>query len=178
MLKSPRVFPLILLMVILAACQQAVPSTTTVQITATPTTPTPDISSPLIGTYTTIITSRDVAGHPELNTGPQGQNAGGMALPGTWILTYRSDGIWLAQTNFELGRQYIGTGKYSITQNQITLLTDSRCLEYYVPYYGPGAQSATYTWQLSGKTLVLQTASDLCLPRKIIMTSHPWMRLK
>ena len=176
MLKSSRIFSLILLVVVLGACQQAAPPTAPVQVTVVPTPPTSAISSPLIGTYTTVITSQDVAGHPELDTGAQKENAGGMALPGTWVLTYRSDGIWLAQDNQEWGRQYIGTGVYSITHNQVTLLTDSKCLEYYVPYYGPEAQSATYSWQLHGKVLVLQTGKDLCLPRKIVLSSHPWTR--
>ncbi len=177
MLKSARVFSLVLLMFVLIACQQATPSVGSVQATVVPTTPPPAISSPLIGTYTTIITSQDVAGHPELDTSDMRENAGGMDLPGTWALTYRSDAVWLAQDNHGWGRQYIGTGFYRITQNQVTLLTDSKCLEYYVPLYGPEAQSATYSWQLSGTTLVLQTANDFCLPRKIVLTSHHWTRL-
>ncbi len=175
--KSLRIFFLVLLVVVLAACTQAAPSGGPVRSTLAPATPTPHISSPLIGTYTTTITSRDVAGHPELDTGFMKENAGGMALRGTWILIYRSDGIWIAQDSAEWGRQYIGTGVYSISGNQVTLLTDSKCLEYYVPLYGTDAQSATYTWQLSGKTLVLRTARDLCLPREIVLASHPWTRL-
>jgi hypothetical protein len=157
--KSFRVISLVLLPVVLVACQQVAPAASSVPATVVPTlpTPTPNISSPLIGTYITTITSHDVAGHPELDTGSQKENAGGMSLPGMWYLTYRSDGIWIAQGSAEWGRQYIGTGVYKITQNQVTLLTDSKCLEYYVPYFGPGAQSATYSWQLSGKTLLLQT---------------------
>lgn len=93
-----------------------------------------------------------------------------------WSLTYRSDGIWIAQDNNEYGRQYIGTGVFKIAGNQVTLLTDSKCLEYYVPYFGSEAQFATYTWQLHGNTLVLQTARDLCLPRHIVLASHTWMR--
>jgi hypothetical protein len=177
MLKSAHVFSLVLLLFVLEACQQAAPSVGSVQATVVLTTPPPAISSPLIGTYTTIITSQDLAGHPELDTSDMRENAGGMDLPGTWTLTYRSDAVWLAQDNRGWGRQYIGTGFYRITQNQVTLLTDSKCLEYYVPYYGPEAQSATYRWQLSGTTLVLQTANDFCLPRKIVLTSHHWTRL-
>lgn len=93
------------------------------------------------------------------------------------MLTYRSDGIWIAQDNNEYGRQYIGTGHFNISDHQVTLLTDSKCLEYYVPYYGTGAQSATYAWQLSGTTLTLRTASDLCTPRHIVLASHPWTRV-
>jgi hypothetical protein len=174
--KKSHFLSLILLTVVLVACQQVIPTNRSVPVTAVPTSPAQNISSPLIGTYTTTITSRDVTGHPELDTGSQKGNAGGMALPGTWTLTYRSDSIWIAQADAEWGRQYIGTGHYSITRNQVTFLTDSKCLEYYVPYYGPGAQSAIYSWQLRGETLVLQTANDLCLPRKIVLASHPWTR--
>lgn len=99
-----------------------------------------------------------------------------MALPGTWILTFRSDGVWIAEDSVGYGRQYIGTEVYTVVQNQVTLKTDSKCLEYYVPYYGPEAQSATYIWRLSGQKLILQTARDLCAPRKIVLASHPWTR--
>ncbi len=175
MSKSFRVFWLAPLLMILAACQQAGPSTAPIRSTAVPHTPTaiPAISSQLIGLYTTTITSRDVAGHPELDTAGMKENAGGMALPGTWTLSYRSDGIWLAQDSIEWGRQYIGTGPFSVSKNQVTLVNDSKCLE----YYGLQAQSATYSWRLSGDKLVLQTASDFCLPRKIVLVSHPWTRL-
>lgn len=177
MLKNSRIFVVLLMTIILIGCQQANPFPGSVQATVTPVTPTPDISSPLLGTYTTAIIGQDIAGYPELDTGNMKENAGGMALRGQWVLDYRSDGIWLAQDNAEWGRQYIGTGHYSITDHQVTLLTDSKCLEYYVPYYGAAAQSATYSWQLSGTTLTLHTASDLCIPRRIVLESHSWTRI-
>ncbi|HLH60892.1 MAG TPA: hypothetical protein VKV20_04345 [Ktedonobacteraceae bacterium] len=179
MKKIPRIFLPILLAVMLAGCFQSGPSSGPKRNTAllpTPT-PTPNISSPLIGTYTTTVTSKDVAGHPELNTGYMQGNAGGMAIPGMWYLTFRSDGIWIAQDNNEYGRQYIGTGMFKIDGNRVMLLTDSKCLEYYVPLYGSNAQFATYTWQLQGNTLLLQTTGDLCLPRHIVLASHTWMRV-
>ena len=178
MLKHTGLFFGLLLVIVLAGCQQAAPLPASVQATATPVTPTPDISSPLIGTYTTTITGQDIVDHPELDTGDQKGNAGGMALRGIWTLIYRSDGIWIAQDNNEYGRQYIGTGHFSVSDHQVMLLTDSKCLEYYVPYYGVGAQFATYTWQLNGTTLTLRTASDLCTPRHIVLASHPWNRVR
>lgn len=99
-----------------------------------------------------------------------------MALPGTWTSTFRSDGIWVAQDDNEYGRQYIGTGMYTVPPNEVTLVTDSKCLGYYVPYYGSQAQSATYTWRLSGSKLILQTTQDFCVPRKIVLSSHPLTR--
>ena len=175
-----RIFriPLFVLLVLIpAACAQTTPSVSPVHKTNAPqVTPTPHIVSPLLGAYTTTVTHQDVVGHPELDTGWQKGNAGGMALPGTWTLTFRSDGIWVAQDDNEYGRQYIGTGMYIVTPNKVTLVTDSKCLEYYVPFYGPQAQSATYIWRLSGSKLVLQTTQDSCVPRKIVLSSHPWTR--
>jgi len=166
---------LVLFLCMLAACSNAAPSVQP-RVSASPTPMPVAISSALLGTYTTTIVERDVASHPELDTAWQGTNAGGMALPGTWILTFRSDGVWIAEDSVGYGRQYIGTGIYTVTQNQVTLKTDSKCLEYYVPYYGPEAQSATYIWRLSGQKLILQTVRDLCTPRKIVLVSHPWTR--
>lgn len=80
--KNTRHFFVLLLAVILAGCQQANSFPASVQATVTRPTPTPDLSSPLIGTYMTTITAQDIAGHPELDTGYQKENAGGMAIRG------------------------------------------------------------------------------------------------
>jgi len=164
---------LFLVMSLLAACSGATsPSGLRIHPTATPTSVM--IHSPLVGTYVTTITPKDVAGHLEFYN-PSSPSSTPINLPGLWVLTFRNDGIWIAQGSTELNNQYIGTGHYRVTPSQVTLVTDARCLEYYVPYDGPQAQSATYTWRIRGKTLVLQTAQDFCAPRKIVLSSHPWM---
>ncbi|HJT58842.1 MAG TPA: hypothetical protein VJ761_20195 [Ktedonobacteraceae bacterium] len=132
------------------------------------------VNSPLVGTYTTTITAKDVAGHREFDNTSLPPSSTTMYLPGLWVLTFRNDGIWIAQGSTNLNNQYIGTGRYQVTASQVTLVTDSKCLEYYVPYYGASAQSATYTWSIHGGRLLLQTAQDLCAPRKIVLSSHPW----
>jgi hypothetical protein len=163
---------LFLLISLLVACSGATSSSgVRIHPTATPTSIM--MNSPLIGTYVTTITRKDVAGHLEFYD-PSSPSSTSMYLPGLWVLTFRNDGIWIAQGSTDLNNQYIGTGHYQVTPSQVTLVTDARCLEYYVPYYGSQAQSATYTWRIRGKTLVLQTAQDLCAPRKIVLSSHPW----
>ena len=162
---------LILLMSLLAACSGAAssPASSGLSISPTATPTTSVVNSPLAGTYTTTITPRDVAGQLEFDNQSSPTNTS-MYLPGPWVLTFRHDGVWIAQANTDLNNQYIGTGSYQVTGSQVTLVTDSKCLE----YYGPEAQSATYAWHLHGTTLVILTASDLCAPRKIVLSSHPW----
>ena len=165
---------LFLLMSLLAACSGATSSPASgvrIHPTATPTSDM--IHSPLVGIYVTTITPKDVAGHLEFYD-PAAPSSTSMYLPGLWVLTFRTDGIWIAQGSTDLNNQYIGTGHYQVTPSQVTFVTDARCLEYYVPYYGSQAQSATYTWRIRGKTLVLQAAQDPCAPRKIVLSSHPW----
>lgn len=165
-----------LLMSLLAGCSSATSAPASSGVITHPTaTPTSfGVNSPLVGTYTTTITPKDVVGHREFDNPSLPPSSTTVYLPGLWVLSFRNDGIWIAQGSTELNNQYIGTGRYQVTASQVTLVTDSKCLEYYVPYYGPGAQSATYTWTIHGKTLVLRTAQDLCAPRKIVLSSHPW----
>jgi len=166
---------LFLLMSLLGACRGATSSPASSGFSRHPTaTPTSFMmNSSLVGTYATTITRKDVVGHPEFYD-PSFPSSTSMYLPGLWVLTFRNDGIWIAQASTDINRQYIGTGRYQVTPSQVTVVTDSKCLEYYVPYYGPQAQSATYTWRIRGKMLVLQTAQDLCAPRKIVLSSHSW----
>ena len=168
---------LFLLTSLLAACSGAtsVPASSHVNILPTATPTSFGVNSPLVGTYTTTITPKDVAGHREFDNTSLPPSSTTMYLPGLWVLTFRNDSIWIAQGSTNLNNQYIGTGKYQVTPSQVTLVTDSKCLEYYVPYYGASAQSATYTWSIHGERLLLQTAQDLCAPRKIVLSSHPWM---
>lgn len=59
---------------------------------------------------------------------------------------------------------FLGTGKYTATANQFTVLTPGS-------YDGCAAdQAGTYTWSFDGKTLSLADAQDVCEPRKADLT--------
>src|SRR6266571_3021653 len=132
------------------------------------------ISSPLAGTYTTTITSNDLASHPDLM---QQQGPDGMDLLGTWILKFKGNSNWTALNgDYISGRQYIGSGLYKVTSTQLIVVTDSKCLEFYGSLFGPDAQTSTYQWTIEGQTFTLKTEQDLCAARKLIFTSHPWQR--
>ncbi len=175
MKKALIALSIMLLMSTLAACgtettAQAVPHPTPTRApTATPT----PIISPLLGTFTTTLTKQDLAGHPEyMNT--QGV---AMDLLGTWQLQFESNGYFVAINGlYYAGTQYVGTGRYTVTQNQLTITKDPKCYEFYGYQYGEQAEVDTYTWTLQGDTLTLKTAQDFCAARFKVFTTHPWHR--
>lgn len=138
-------------------------------------TPPPHTDSPLVGIYTTTITPHDLTSHPELMS-PQGP--GGINIVGTWTLVYKHNGSYTALNgNYTSGEQYIGSGFYSVTSNRLTILSDSKCLEFYVPLHGPEAEVGMFIWSLQGKILKLQAIQDLCAVRNVLFTTHPWVRV-
>lgn len=125
------------------------------------------VSSPLIGTYTTTITQKDI------NAVDLTRNAltGSDVQPGSWLLTFRNDGYYTAfGGNYPLGISYIGAGPYIVAQNKLTLV-DGKCEEFYSE-----GRIGVYSWSLKGKWLLLKMIADTCTARVLVMTSHPWQR--
>jgi hypothetical protein len=177
MKKMSWLLCLVVLMNVVVACGGATIPASSSAATQTLSLSTPTgqpAPSPLAGTYTTTITRNDLASHPDLM---EQQGPGGMDLLGTWVLKFNNNSNWTALNgDYISGRQYIGSGIFKVTSNQLTVVTDSKCLEFYGPLFGPDAQTSTYTWTISGQTLTLKTAQDLCAARKLIFTSHAWAR--
>lgn len=170
---------IIVLLSLEVACSGPTASSHPRTATATPAiyvhTPPPHTDSPLVGVYTTTITRRDLVSHPEFME-PQPPR-GGMNILGTWKLYLKSDGNYIALNgNYWSGEQYVGTGFYTVTQNHLNILTDAKCLEFYVPFIGPSAESAMYTWSLQKNILKLQAIRDLCPVRNMVFTLHPWVK--
>lgn len=139
-------------------------------------TPPPHTDSPIVGIYTTTITSQDLVSYPELRT--QSKIGGGTDIVGSWILTFESDGSYTALNgDYRSGEQYIGAGFFSVTHNHLTILSDSKCLEFYVPLHGLEAEIGMFTWSLNGKKLELQAIQDLCTVRNVLFTTHPWIKV-
>lgn len=155
---------LMLLSLVLVACggsQTTSSPTPTATPTSTPT-PTPTsvvITSPIIGTYTVTITQADI---------PQGS----LALPGHWTITFMSDGTYAVLLE---GAPH-SEGSYSVKQNQFTLIKDVRCTEFGQSEGIPDAGTGTYIWALQGNKLTLKAVVDTCSPRKLVFTTHPWVK--
>jgi len=130
--------------------------------TATPTpTPTPTsvvITSPIVGTYTVTITQQDVASMPDL-----------AVAVGHWTLTLRNDGVHVF-SNADDGDLVHGT--YQVSPGQVSFTDLMVCAE----SYGSDAATGTYSWTLQGKTLILRAKVDSCPNRKLVLTTHPWVK--
>ncbi len=136
------------------------------QVTPVNTPTTAPISSPLVGTYTTTITRQDLI--PLYGPNPV---LFFTAAPGSWTLVYRSDGYYTVETNnHPNGVSYVGQGPYTLTANRLTM-KDGPCLE----LYGHKGQIGTDTWSLQGTKLVIKALQDFCPPRRLVLTSHPWL---
>jgi hypothetical protein len=119
------------------------------QATSSPTpTATPVITSPIVGTYAVTITQAE---------------AGTIASPGNFTLTFMRDGTYAVL----LEGAPDAAGSYSVKQNQLTLMNDVHCSD---------AGTGTYTWALQGNKLTLTAAVDTCGPRKLVFTTHPWVK--
>ena len=150
------------------ATNPATPTPTSVathMITPTPTS-TP-VSSPILGVYTSTITRKDI----DSTDLTRNAAAGSDVQPGTWVLTFRSDGYYTAFGGiYPYGTSYIGAGPYILAQNQLTLV-DGKCQEFYFD-----GRVGTYSWSLQGNALILKMVGDTCTARILVMTSHPWIR--
>jgi hypothetical protein len=144
---------LMLISLVLVACGGS-QTTSSPTPTATPTptpTPTPTsvvITLPILGTYTVTITQAE---------------AGSTAVPGHWTITFMRDGTYAVLLEGATDSE----GSYSVKQNQLTLMKDVIC-----SYAGTG----TYTWALQGNKLTLKAVVDTCGPRKLVFTTHPWVK--
>jgi len=133
--------------------------------TLTHNSPTPLIQSPLVGQYTSLITSKDI----DPNS-PLVYNIG----TGTWLLNFRADGhVTSEDGNYAtIGATYVLLGTYTVNGNFFTI-HDSKCWE----FWGDNAKTATYSWTIQGNTLFLKTAGvDACPGRNLIFSAHPWTR--
>ena len=117
------------------------------QATSSPTA-TAAITSPIVGTYSVTITQAE---------------AGTIASPGSFTLKFMRDGTYAVLLEGAPDAE----GSYSVKQNQLTLMNDVHCT-----YAGTG----TYTWALQGNMLTLKAAVDTCSPRKLVFTTHPWVK--
>jgi hypothetical protein len=172
--KKKFIISAFLLLGILAACSGG---TTTTPSTAR-TVPKPvhappvPVKSPLVGSYTTIITQKDgtlmITSPAVIAPG----SAGSVALGG-WLIAFNSDGYYTAQgPNSNASDQYAGLGQYTVTANLLSI-SDAKCWE----FDGPQARTATYRWTLQGQMLRLNVVgNDLCSARSILLTSHPLRR--
>ncbi len=156
---------IMLLLCLVTACSgnTVLPSSGSVTHVASTSTPTyQPVHSELVGTYTMTITQKDIATITDADLRTD---------VGTWVLTLMNDGYYSALNGSPLTR-YIGSGQYMATQNLLTVVRSSKCLE----YYGPLATDATYTWKLQGRTLTLKAVQDLCPTRRQVFTTHPWLK--
>jgi hypothetical protein len=149
---------ILLLLSLLAACGS--------NTTSTPTRPTPvstpssqATASPLVGNYATTITKADAP--PELsgNVGP-------------WIITFANNGRYAVYHE----AFPISEATYQVKQNQLTIIHDTRCIEIGQSEDIPDAGTATYTWMLEGKMLTLKAVYDTCPDRKLVLSTHPWVK--
>jgi WD40 repeat protein len=115
-------------------------------------------TSPLVGNYATTITPDDIPkDYPELS-----------GNVGAWIITFANDGSYAV---FSHGQQ-LTEAMYKVTQNQLTITDNTRCIQ----LYGPNAATGTYTWMLEGKMLTLKAVQDICLDQKLVLSTHPWVK--
>lgn len=153
---------LMLISLVLVACggnQTTSSSTPTATPTPTPTPTSVAIASPLVGSYATTITQGDI---------PQGS----LAEPGHWMITFADDGRYVVL--LESAPHSVGT--YQVKQNQLTIMNDARCVAFGQDQGIPDADTGTYTWMLKGKMLTLKAVADTCSPRKLVLSTHPWVK--
>jgi hypothetical protein len=132
--------------------------------------PTPSrVSSAPAGDYATTITTRDGTVVSGVSAIVAPDSTGSLSL-GFWLISFRNDGYFTAQgPNSNTSEQYEGLGQYRVAGDLLTV-SDVKCWE----FNGPQAYTATYRWQLQGKTLLLSVVGrEICTIRKILLTSHP-----
>ena len=161
MKRPPLLLSVLLLVSLLAACGGGAASTPTSSPTKTVpvSTPTPTrevISSPIVGTYDTTITKKDVASMPgrSFDIGPY-----------TWSFNDNGTTSW-TQYGPNAGSE---NGQYQVSQGALSL-TDPYCNSAW------SAPTGTYSWVLKGNLLILQAKDDGCWDRKIVLTAHPLLR--
>ncbi len=152
---------ILLLLSLLAACGNNTTSTPT-QPTPVSTPSTQATTSPLVGNYATTITKADIP-KTEIQTPEVGGNLG------AWIITFANNGRYVVyHDGIELSE-----ATYQVKQNQLTIIDDTRCIQL---VGDPSGGTATYTWMLNGKMLILKAVHDPCPPRKLVLSTHPWVK--
>ncbi len=157
---------LMLMTLVLVACggNQKTSSPTTATPTVPARTPTPTatsvvITSPIVGTYAVTITQADIPNDS-------------LAVPGHWMITFTNDGRYTVI--LEGAPHSVGT--YQVKNQQLTIINDSRCIEFGQSEGISDAGTGTYTWMLNGKMLTLKAVTDTCSPRKLVLSTHPWVK--
>jgi hypothetical protein len=87
--------------------------------------------------------------------------------PGTYRMTFRSDGTWAL--NFRGVTSVLGT--LTVSGDQVTLTETSGntyCRD-------RGALSGTYTWSFDGSALTFSVVSDDCIERRVSSTTKPYV---
>ena len=166
--KSMRMFFLALIFG-LAACggsaRTSIPSSAvTAAVTPVQSSPTLVIHSPLVGRYTSVISSKDIDPNSPLVDN---------ISTGTWVLDFRPDGGIIGQDGnyLTVAATYVVLGQYSVHGNQLTMY-DTKCWE----FWGDNAKTATYSWALQGNTLLLKAVGSDGCPGRSLLFSHPWTR--
>lgn len=123
------------------------------------------IHSPLVGQYTSVITSKDIDPNSPLIDN---------MTTGTWVLDFQPDGSITGEDGnyMTVAATYVVLGQYRVSGNQFTMY-DVKCWE----FWGDNAKTATYSWALQGDTLFLKAVgNDGCPGRSLLFAAHPWMR--
>lgn len=104
------------------------------------------------GVYTTKITDADL-NDPDLAANVGNWTVGFKQNEGQTAFTAAIEGVAVAR------------GSYQVNQQEVTISDKS------VVCAGQG--DGTYTWMIEGTNLVLSPVKDACVPRKLVLTTHP-----
>ena len=111
-------------------------------------------------------------------------------LAGTWgktvpLATWHKAGVYgdpgghwkITITNAGVTKMFAPPPPAGFVVTTMTVSTSGTSLVFGPTADGVCPAKGSYTWNVSGSTLVLKVVEDGCSPRRVLMTAGPWKRL-